>query len=119
MKRLIKFAVFCAALAAVIYVIRDRLVRDAEPLPVQPPRFRTPEAAVAPPRADASSEAVVPQDDLTELTGIGPAYAQRLASSGITSFAGLAAADAAELSGYIDVSESQVADWIEQAKQRS
>jgi len=53
--------------------------------------------------------------DLQEIEGIGPAYADRLTEAGIGSVEELAAADAAELSGEIGVSESRVSGWIEAA----
>jgi predicted flap endonuclease-1-like 5' DNA nuclease len=53
--------------------------------------------------------------DVTEVTGIGPAYAERLAAVGITTAGELAAADAAQLAREIDESETRVAGWIEAA----
>jgi hypothetical protein len=53
--------------------------------------------------------------DVTEVSGIGPAYADRLATAGITTAADLAAADAARLADQIDESEKRVAGWIEAA----
>jgi predicted flap endonuclease-1-like 5' DNA nuclease len=53
--------------------------------------------------------------DVTEVSGIGPAYAERLAAAGITSAGELAAADAARLAEQIDESETRVAGWIEAA----
>jgi predicted flap endonuclease-1-like 5' DNA nuclease len=53
--------------------------------------------------------------DVTEVSGIGPAYAERLAAAGITTAAELAAADAGQLADQIDESEKRVAGWIEAA----
>jgi predicted flap endonuclease-1-like 5' DNA nuclease len=53
--------------------------------------------------------------EVTEVSGIGPAYAERLAAAGITTAAELAAADAASLADRIDESEKRVAGWIEAA----
>ena len=58
-------------------------------------------------------------DDLTEINGIGPVYAQRLIDFGITSFAALAAADAAEAAEHLNLTTEQVQDWIEQATDRA
>lgn len=54
-------------------------------------------------------------EDLSEVTGIGPAYRARLADAGIATYAALAAADPASLAETIDVAESRIADWIDQA----
>jgi hypothetical protein len=53
--------------------------------------------------------------DVTEVAGIGPAYAERLAAVGITTAGELAAADAAQLAAEIDESEKRVAGWVEAA----
>jgi len=49
------------------------------------------------------------------ITGIGPAYADRLDGAGIESVADLAAADAETVGEAIDVSPKRVADWIARA----
>ena len=53
--------------------------------------------------------------DLTDLDGIGPAYAERLADAGVASVLELAVADPAELADAVGVPESTVADWVAQA----
>ncbi len=60
-------------------------------------------------------------DDLTELDGIGPAYATRLQDAGIDSFAALAASDAATLGAIIQAPAWRQPDygaWIAQAQAR-
>lgn len=122
MKTFMKWLTVLGGAAAAVWVARDRLVRIPEPIPDSHPRFRAgePEAqeATDAPADDGDADADRPSDDLTDLTGVGPAYAQRLASSGITTFAALAKADAEELSELIDVPATQISDWIGQAKQR-
>ena len=54
-------------------------------------------------------------DPVTELNGIGPAYGDRLAGAGIETVGELAVADAAELAEEIELGESRVTGWIEQA----
>jgi predicted flap endonuclease-1-like 5' DNA nuclease len=54
-------------------------------------------------------------DPVTELNGIGPAYGDRLAGVGIETVGELAVADAAEVADQIDLGESRVSDWVEQA----
>ena len=55
-------------------------------------------------------------DDLTQVKGIGPVYADRLVMNGVASLADLAAADTAELARAIDVSAGQVKEWQDQAR---
>ncbi len=55
---------------------------------------------------------------LEDITGIGPAYADRLRDAGVESVEELAAADPAALGDTIDVSTNRVADWINQAEAR-
>lgn len=54
-------------------------------------------------------------DDLTEVKGIGPVYAERLKQAGITTHRALSESDAATLAETIDVSTQTVAAWIAQA----
>ena len=54
-------------------------------------------------------------EPVTELNGIGPAYGDRLAGAGIETVGELAAADAAELADQIELGESRVAGWVDQA----
>lgn len=54
-------------------------------------------------------------DDLTQIQGIGPAYARRLNDNGIFSFAQLAGVDPDELQEMTGVSRWDPKLWIEQA----
>lgn len=67
---------------------------------------------------DASERDEVASEPVTELSGIGPAYGERLAGVGIESVADLAGADAAAIAAETDLSEKRVAGWIEQARER-
>ncbi|PSQ19669.1 class III poly(R)-hydroxyalkanoic acid synthase subunit PhaC [Halobacteriales archaeon QS_8_69_26] len=53
--------------------------------------------------------------DLTDVSGVGDAYADRLREVGVESVADLAAADAADLGAETDLPVSRVEDWIDQA----
>ncbi len=115
MKKLIRIAVLVAALAAIAWLIKDRLVPAPEPLEEAPP-FRPPPPPPPAPPAAATPPAAAAADDLTEITGIGPAFAARLHELGVATFAALAGADAAELASQIPgASEERIAAWIGQA----
>ncbi|MFP8952499.1 class III poly(R)-hydroxyalkanoic acid synthase subunit PhaC [Natrialbaceae archaeon A-arb3/5] len=57
-------------------------------------------------------------DDLTELDGVGAAYAEALADAGIETFDQLAAARSEELAVETGLSPNRLEDWIEQAANR-
>lgn len=73
-------------------------------------------APVAAPKKAAKAEAPVAEaaaaDDLTAITGVGPAAAKKLAEAGITSYAALAAVDAETFDG-----TKVKPEWVEQAKE--
>ncbi len=83
----------------------------------------TPRPAVpAKPALPPAEKAIQPPDrpdDLTEIKGIGPAYAHALNKVGIHTFSDLAAQKPAELHKQIDghVSLERVRAWVKQAKQ--
>lgn len=90
----------------------------------EPDEETEPEIEEAEPETDAESEddgesveeAVSGSPDpVTEIKGIGPAYAERLSVLGIETVGELAAADAAEIAAETDLSESRVSGWIERA----
>lgn len=117
MRKTIRFIGFVAGVGAVAYLLRDRFVRIPEE-PGPPPHFRVPSPNGQAEDAPAATAAAL-ADDLTEITGIGPVYAGRLAEAGISSFSDLAAADAEALAETIDVTPDQVADWVSQAADRT
>lgn len=100
-----------AGIAGVLWLIKDRIV-GTTPQTVDTedaPAFRVS------PSAPVSAENL--EDDLSVIKGIGPVYRARLAAEGITSYAGLAAADAAGIAESIEVTEARIAEWIDQAGQ--
>ena len=73
------------------------------------------------PKKDAPEAAANANDDLTQLTGVGPAFAKKLNEAGVTSFAQIAAWDAAEierLDGEISglKTKAEKGDWVAEAK---
>lgn len=105
MKKVAKFLGVVGGVAAVLWAMRDRLISIAAPKEPEPPRFR-----VAEPLPSA--------DDLTELLGIGPVFATRLAQAGIATFAELAASTPGRVMEATGVTEAKANDWIEQATAR-
>ena len=66
-----------------------------------------------------TAEAVLAADDLTEIKGIGPVFAERLRQAGITTFADVAKASADQLRDVTHAtSVANPDEWIEQAKAR-
>ncbi|RQG97673.1 class III poly(R)-hydroxyalkanoic acid synthase subunit PhaC [Natrarchaeobius chitinivorans] len=78
---------------------------------------RSDEEAIA---EDATSESAIEAqtDDLTELSGVGRAYADQLNAAGIDTFDQLATADTAELAAETSISPTRIERWIEQAETR-
>ncbi|SEW05394.1 DUF4332 domain-containing protein [Halobacterium jilantaiense] len=68
--------------------------------------------------ADEDAAAEPEPDDLTEIKGVGPAYADRLHDAGVTTFAALADADPDELAADTDLSPKRVGRWIDRAGDR-
>jgi len=119
MKKLARFFALIGGLVAIGYALRDRLISLTAPREPDPPRF------MPMPRPEPQLPAPTPVkpaagrgDDLTEINGIGPVFAGRLAGQGITTFSDLAAQDPAALAEAIDVAETRVAPWIDEAKGR-
>jgi predicted flap endonuclease-1-like 5' DNA nuclease len=69
-----------------------------------PPRFRT---------------GAAPSDDLTEIKGIGPAFASRLAGADIVTFDDLAVQNADALADAVNTTPDTAQRWIDAAAARS
>ena len=98
-----------AGAAAVVWLVKDRLL-GPETVPLRPedaPAFRV---APGPPARPSVSD-----DDLSEVTGIGPVYRARLEQAGITTFSALALATTAEIASAAEIPTEKAEDWIEQA----
>jgi predicted flap endonuclease-1-like 5' DNA nuclease len=104
---------------------------EAPATPAAPTAPRTATAPAAKPQTalqtvpDAPTKAVVkaePQtkavggDDLTQIKGIGPTYAQRLKDAGLTTYTDIANATADQLRDIARATRADPADWISQAR---
>ena len=90
-------------LGAAAWALRDRLL-PAPAIPEgPPPQFRT----SPPPTAEP--------EDLTEVRGIGPVYAERLVAAGYDSFATLVAAGADAVGDAAGVSSETATKWVKSA----
>lgn len=74
------------------------------------------------PAAKAAPKAKTASDDLTQLNGVGPAFAKKLNEAGVTSFAQVAAWKAADLDALdADIpgikAKAETGDWVKQAKE--
>lgn len=58
-------------------------------------------------------------DDLTQIKGVGPAYAKRIAAAGFVTFASLAEKSPAELANLLDIKEDKAAELVAQAKDKA
>ncbi|MFC6755947.1 MULTISPECIES: helix-hairpin-helix domain-containing protein [Haloarcula] len=97
----------------------EEAATDAEAAPPTEPESDDETAAAEPDAEAAAGDAAAEgsTDPVTELNGIGPAYGDRLAGAGIETVGELAGADSAELADQIDLGESRVSGWVEQANE--
>jgi predicted flap endonuclease-1-like 5' DNA nuclease len=116
-KKLARILGVVAGAAAVVWAMRDRLVSITAPREPEPPRFRVVTPPSEPPeeRVPASEMPSTP-DDLTEVVGIGPVFAERLREAGISTFAQLRATDATRVAEITGASVSRVDGWLIQAE---
>lgn len=102
---------FVAALAAVawLYLKKEDEERQRQERQVQRTQAMPSPAATAEP------------DPLTEVTGIGPVYAQRLQDAGVRTFGQLAALSAEQIRAIVGIQpwQADVPSWIAQAKARA
>jgi predicted flap endonuclease-1-like 5' DNA nuclease len=106
--------IFTVALTAWVYWIwRQKRVVAPKPLVVsgtQPSRTRSTNMMPA-----TTAEGVLDSDDLEEINGIGPVFANRLNEAGIYTFAQLALSEPDQLKEITGVTRWDPEDWISQA----
>lgn len=100
---------------------RTETTRDVEessgPTSSSPEPSTTPDAGVdtSVEEAEVTAGTTGGDEPVDSLSGIGPAYAERLAEAGVETVGDLAAADAADLDAATDIGEGRLASWIEKA----
>lgn len=103
LKHILRIGGVVVGLGAAVWALRDKLLPAPEIPEGPPPRFRT------------GSGAPSAADELTAISGVGPVYAERLATAGFSTFTDLANAEAADVSDAAGVSISTATSWMEQA----
>ena len=104
MKNVIRFAGVVAGLAAAAWALRDRMLPDPQPPSETHARFR--------------AGTVPAGDDLTEIKGIGPAFATRLTEAGFATFKSVADSDASSIAEAAKTTEAVAERWISSATER-
>lgn len=107
MARILRGLLAIAGVVVVLWLVRDRFVTIGLPKNVEPVSFRV---------APHDPTATPPPTELTDITGIGPVYAERLSDAGIDSAHDLAAATPATVADAAGVSEERAAGWIDAAR---
>ena len=105
---------------AIIWYLQRRSEKKSESADTSESAYPGTTAAPVDAPSDVAPEAG--SDDLTQIKGIGPTYAQKLQAAGISTFAQLAALTASQLDDIIDAPDwrdSDYQDWIDQAKELS
>ena len=116
MKRVLRLLTLAGAVAGAVWYSRQQSETVTESAGGE--WKARPKLQAVPDRARPAPPDQQSDDDLRDIKGIGPKYAQQLKELGISSFAALAAADPEALSAAFDA-RAAVDDWIAQARTRS
>ncbi len=105
---------------AIVWLTREHLLPTPKVSHEPPPHYRsTPPPPPTPrPSTSAGDRNEMAPDDLTEITGIGPVFAARLAAVGVDTFRGLSEMDTTTLADTVGTSPTAAADWVSQARAR-
>jgi large subunit ribosomal protein L21 len=101
---------------------KKKAAKPAEEPAAEAAPAKAAKAEAKPAKAPAKAKAAAGADDLTQLNGVGPAFAKKLAEAGVTTFAQVAAwteADLERLDGEIAglKAKAESGEWIAQAKE--
>jgi predicted flap endonuclease-1-like 5' DNA nuclease len=102
-KKLAKIVGFVAGAAAIAWAMRDRFISVATSREPEPPTFRTNSPSPTSPEIEV-------------IDGIGPVFAVRLKTAGITNAAKLAVASPDRVAEAAGVSAARARSWIDQAR---
>ncbi|MGH8911417.1 MAG: helix-hairpin-helix domain-containing protein [Acidimicrobiia bacterium] len=110
MKRLARILGLLGGIGAVAWAMRERFVSVAISREPVPPAFKVPDPVVmSPVEAKSATE-------ITSVSGIGPVYATRLESIGVSTIEGLATSRAEQVAAAAEVPLSRAVGWIEAAR---
>lgn len=102
-KRLARILGVIGGIGALVWAMRERLISVAISREPEPPAFRVSGQTPAPAGATGS---------ITDVSGIGPVYATRLAAIGVDSLSDLADADPEEVAAGAQVPVSRARVWV-------
>lgn len=92
--------------------------RDAETDESAPPQSAAADSD-APSEPDATSSRTDVDEPVTDISGIGPAYSERLAAADIHTVSDLGTADAATVAAETDLAEGRLQNWIAAAREHT
>jgi len=111
-KRLARVLGVIGGLGAIAWAMRDRLVSVAISREPVPPAFKMPASSPTPSDDDGRRDA----RELTAVGGIGPVYATRLETVGISTLADLAASRPEQVAAAAEVPLARANGWIDVAR---
>ena len=115
MKRLARVLGVIGGLGAIAWAMRDRLVSVAISREPVPPAFKMPESSANPMAAASDHDDRRDARELTAVGGIGPVYATRLETVGISTLADLAASRPEQVAAAAEVPLARANGWIDAA----
>ena len=113
---------FVAISEIVLPGAKPKTAAKAKAAPKAKAEEAAPKAAAPKAAAKAAPKAAAGNDDLTQLNGVGPAFAKKLNAAGVTSFAQVAAWTDADLDA-LDAeiagvkAKAETGEWVKQAKE--
>jgi predicted flap endonuclease-1-like 5' DNA nuclease len=114
-KRLARVLGVVGGLGAIAWAMRDRLVSVAISREPVPPAFKVPESSPTPMAPLSDGDDRLDARELTAVGGIGPVYATRLESVGISTLADLAASRPEQVAAAAEVPLARANGWIDAA----
>lgn len=116
MRRIARILGLLGGLGAIVWAMRDRLVSVALPREPQVPTFRVPESRTTEEDSTEEDSSEESATSVTNVSGIGPVYATRLAAAGINSIIDLAEAAPEAVAEAAQVPISKASSWVTAAQ---